>query len=259
MNEHWVSYLPKENKREGAYSIGGTAGLKKYYVLMNWNKNIDSIFTLSHELGHSLNSYYTNKKQKIYTHNKIFYAEIASVANEVLTSVYLLEKYKNDKQMKLLILDNLIKDFFATTTRQIIFSNWEYEANKWVNSGEEFSVNKSLELYSKIKEKYTSIKSKKNDENTKKSDSIILRIPHFYHGNFYVYKYAIGQLVAFYVVNKILNNKKDFINQYINFLSSGNSKSPLETIKLLGFEFNDKCINESIQLLKKFIKEYKEL
>ncbi|MBR2857920.1 hypothetical protein IKE96_01770 [bacterium] len=117
--------MPKENKQTGAYSIGGTKGLNKYFISMNYDSTIQSIFTLVHELGHSMNSYYFGQTQKIYQDTAIFYAEIASITNEMFLNHYLLKKHDNDKEMKIMILDEMIGGFFNTTSRQIVFSNFE--------------------------------------------------------------------------------------------------------------------------------------
>jgi oligoendopeptidase F len=139
--------LAKPGKQQGAYSIGGTKGLSKYYISMNFDHTIRSVSTIAHELGHSLNSYYINKKQKIYNEVSIFYAEIASIVNEMLLSYYLLDKYKKDVEMSKLILDELINNFFSTVSRQIIFSNTEYELNKLVNNSQPFTKENIKQIY----------------------------------------------------------------------------------------------------------------
>jgi oligoendopeptidase F len=97
---------------------------------MNYDKTFNSLKTLVHELGHSINSYYVNKNQKIYTSVSIFYAEIASITNEVLLSYYLLKKYKDNEKFKIMLYDEMLGNFFNTTTRQVVFSNFEYIANQ---------------------------------------------------------------------------------------------------------------------------------
>jgi oligoendopeptidase F len=114
---------------------------------MNFDRTIRSVSTIAHELGHSLNSYYINKKQKVYCEVAIFYAEIASIVNEMLLSYYLLEKYKTDNEMKKMILDEMISNFFSTVSRQIIFSNTEYELNKLVNESQPFTKENIKNIY----------------------------------------------------------------------------------------------------------------
>jgi oligoendopeptidase F len=246
--------LPKQNKQTGAYSIGGTRGLRKYYVSMNFDKTIRSISTVAHELGHSMHSLYTNKHQTIYTSTSIFYAEIASIVNEALLSYYFLDHYKNDKELCKLILDELIRGFFATTSRQIVFSNFEYEANKLVNESKPFTKEVIKDLYLEMIDKYQGInaieKSKISKQPYSYGYSTIFRISHFYAGNFYVYKYAIGQIVALLIADKIYHGDKKTINKYFEFLSSGDSKSPIDTIKILGIDLYDK---KNYQLVKQII------
>jgi oligoendopeptidase F len=242
-NERWISWMPKPGKQQGAYSIDGTKGLSKYYISMNFDNSIRSVSTIAHELGHSMNSLYINKKQDIYTDVSIFYAEIASITNEMLLSYYLLDKYRNDFEMSKMILDEMINNFFATVSRQIIFSNTEYLLNEYVNESKPFTKEAVKQIYLTMIDKYQGIaqdmKNKIHQEPYSFSQSTILRIPHFYAGNFYVYKYAIGQIVAINVAYKIHKGDKNTISKYFDFLSSGSSLSPLDTIKLLGVDLND--------------------
>ena len=261
-NERWISWLPKENKLTGAYSIGGIKGLDKFYILMNFDGTMNSVETITHELGHSMNSYYSSKVQEVYVDTRIFYAEIASIATETLLILYLLNKYKNDQKMVNFYLKRLFDNFFASTTRQIEFSNFEYEANKMINNMEPFTADTAKKLYLSMLQKYEKLSKQKVVKFAKKEPykfylSTILRIPHFYAGNFYVYKYAIGQICGLIVAYKIYNGDKDMLNNFIKFLSSGCSLSPLDTIKLLGIDLNDKKPYQQVKeialnLLKKF-------
>lgn len=240
--ERWVSFLPNPNKQTGAYSIGGIKGLRKYYVSMNFDNTINSLYTLVHELGHSINSYYINQHQKVYAGNSIFYAEIASITNEMLLSHYLLKQNENNIDKKIMILDELISGFIATTSRQIIFSNFEWIANDWVNNGSDFVYENIESTYLKLMVEYLGISDVKKYESLPYLYTLVtpLRISHFYIGNFYVYKYAIGQIAAMIVADRIKNNDNDMKNKYFQFLSSGNSLNPIETIKILGIDFSDK-------------------
>jgi oligoendopeptidase F len=230
--------MPQKGKYSGAYSIGGTRGLDKYYILMNFDKTLVSVNTIIHELGHSMNSYYINKKQKVYADVSIFCAEVASICNETLLALHLLKKYQNDKNIRKEILVNTIREFFSTTTRQIIFSNFEYEAVECINKGAPLTKESIIEIYKSMIEKYEGKKIKKKGKPYEYSYSTIMRIPHFYSGNFYVYKYAIGQIVGLYVASKIFNGDEEMKKKYFDFLSSGESLSPHDTIKLLGIDLN---------------------
>lgn len=260
-DERWISWLPKPNKHSGAYSIGGTKGLKKYYISMNYDSTIQSLYTAAHELGHSLHSYYFNKHQKLYCSCSIFYAEIASITNEMILSFYLLDNLKSNKE-KLFILDEIITGFFSTTTRQIIFSNFEYEMINKLENNLPITDKTIFETYNKMIEKYTltKINKKYEKEPYKFSQSTILRIDHFYVGNFYVYKYAIGQICALIAASRIWNGDKNFLNKYFEFLKSGSSKSPIDTIKILGIDFSDEKVwNECELFIKKLINEYNSI
>ncbi len=239
--ERWISFLPNPNKQTGAYSIGGIKGLRKYFISMNFDNTINSLYTLVHELGHSINSYYIVKNQKVYVGNSIFYAEIASITNEMLLSHYLLKKHENNVDKKIMILDELISGFIATTSRQVIFSNFEWIANEWVNNGDNFVYENIESTYLKLMQEYLGIKNINKYESIPYLYSLItpLRISHFYIGNFYVYKYAIGQIAAVIVANKIANNDQEMKKKYFEFLSSGNSLNPIDTIKILGIDFDD--------------------
>ena len=261
-DEKWISWLPKKNKLTGAYSMGGIKGLNKYYILMNFDGTMGSVETITHELGHSMNSYYSCKKQKVYVDTQIFYAEIASIATETLLILYLLNKYKNDKVMTNFYLKRLLDNFFASTTRQIEFSNFEYEANRMINNMQPFAADTAKDLYLQMLKKYENLSDSKiakfKKEPYKHYLSTILRIPHFYAGNFYVYKYAIGQICGLIVAYKIYNGDKNMLKRFINFLSSGSSLSPLDTIKLLGIDLNTKKPYDDVkQIIKQLLVKFK--
>jgi oligoendopeptidase F len=248
--------MPKKNKYTGAYSIGGAQGLKKYYILMNFDNTYDSVSTLAHELGHSMNSLYYNNEQKIYADTTIFTAEIPSILNEVLLAMYMIKNTK-DKTLVNIYIKELCDNFFGCTTRQIIFSNFEYEANKLVNEGKPFTAESLKKIYVEMKNKYTVSTKKDYKKPYSYALSTIFRINHFYHGNFYVYKYAIGQIVAICLANKIINKEKGILDKFYKFLKSGTSKSPIETIKILGIDLNSpSTYNESINFINKLLKLY---
>ncbi len=261
-NERWISWLPKKNKLTGAYSIGGIKGLDKFYILMNFDGTMGSVETITHELGHSMNSYYSCKAQDVYVDTRIFYAEIASITTETLLILYLLNKYKNDKTMTNFYLKRLLDNFFASTTRQIEFSNFEYEANKMINNMQPFATNTIKNLFLQMLKKYENLSDIKLSEFKKEPYkyylSTILRIPHFYAGNFYVYKYAIGQICGLIVAYKIYHGDKDMLNKFIKFLSSGSSLSPLNTIKILGIDLNTKKPYDDVkQIIKQLLGKFK--
>ncbi|MDR3163607.1 MAG: oligoendopeptidase F [Mycoplasmataceae bacterium] len=262
-DQQWISWLAKPNKHTGAYSIGGTKGLEAYYISMNFDNSLNSVSTIIHELGHSMNSYYTNLHQKIYTTNSIFCAEIASIVNEQLLYYCLLDKYQADKKMKLYVLDKMLSNFFATTTRQIIFSNFEFIMNEKINNNEPFTKETILKTYQAMVQKYQGFINDEQKSFNKEPYvyglSTIFRISHFYVGNFYVYKYAVGQIVAIIVADAIYHGDQTMLKKYFQFLSSGSSLSPLNTIKLLNIDLTSpKVFRDAKQIVCSWIKKFKQ-
>lgn len=262
-DENWISWLPKPGKQTGAYSIGNAEGLSKYYISMNFDGTLRSVYTIVHELGHSMHTLKILEKQKLYTSVSIFYAEISSIANEMLLNHFLLKKYNSDPKMKVLILQEMINNFFATTTRQIMFSNFEYEVNNKINNGEQFGSETAFSIYADMHKKYLNYSDSKVKElltkpSLRKSLSIILSVPHFYTGILYVYKYAIGQVAAIIATKRIINNEPKALENFNRFLESGNSLPPLETINLLNVDLTTpKAWEEAHEIVSGWIKELK--
>ena len=258
--ENWISYFPKENKQQGAYTVGDTLGLNIFPISLDYDQTISSVYTLTHEIGHAFHAYWSSKYQKVNSENEIFYSEIPSIANEVILSYSLMNKYKN-KKIYLLVLDEMICNFFDTVIRQTVFSNFEYIFSKKIAEQKFISYDEIEKIYGKLLEKYYLTKT---DKKINKSLVSILRIDHFYAGNFYVYKYVIGQIIGFICAQKLINNENNFLNKYFNFLASGSSLSPLDTIKLLGFNLKDneiwlQCFKNISSLVDLYEKEYKKL
>ncbi len=256
--ERWISWLPSPTKHTGAYSIGGTKGLDKFFISMNFDETLRAVYTLAHELGHSLNSYYCNKEQDIYVGTSIFYAEVSSITNEMFMNFYLLDKNQDNPKAKLSILDEMISNFIATTTRQVIFSEFEYKSNEIINKSEPFSYEVVEKLYKDISAEY--VESSVDYEKDPYFYSLItpLRIPHFYVGNFYVYKYAIGQIAAVLIAHRIKSNPENKAKLF-SFLSSGNKLSPLETIKLLGINLEeDEAWTEAYNIFESWVSEFEK-
>lgn len=263
-NEKWISFLPKKGKQNGAYSIGGTKGLSKYYILMNFDKTYSSVTTLAHELGHSLNSYFIHKKQDLYCSLSIFYAEIASITNEILLNYHVLAKNKNNKNLQLKIYDEMITNFFACTTRQIMFSQTEKWIIEAIENNKPIGANELKELYANTFVKYANFSEKEKNKLLSKDNgerlSVIFRLSHFYYGIFYVYKYSLGLVAAIICAEKIYNKEEGFLNKYFEFLSSGSSLSPIETIKLLGIDLtSNEPWEKALKIVEKWILAYKKL
>ncbi len=230
VKERWIDKYPNKNKENGAFSWG--AYRKKPVLLMNFIGDTHSLFTLAHELGHSIHSYYSNQNQKYcqagYT---IFIAEIASTVNEMLLIKYLLNKTE-DRNEKIFYIDYFLSNFKATILRQTMFSEFEYFAHDTFEKGEPISAEVLNNFYYNLNKKYF-------------GDDVVLideikfewsRIPHFYN-DFYVYKYATGMISAIYFVDNIIPN--NYVN-YINLLKSGSTKDPISLLLDAGVNLKDK-------------------
>lgn len=261
-NENWISWLPKENKMTGAYSIGGVKGLDKFYILANYDNTMNGVETIAHELGHSMHSYFSTKCQKVSCEIEIFYAEIASICVETLLLLYLSNKYKKNKALVNFYTDRIFSGFFAATTRQVIFSNFEFKANELINNKQQFDAKTLKKIYLDLITEYEGLNNKAvkkiETEPYNKSLVTILRIPHFYYGSFYVYKYAIGQICGLIMANKIYQGDTKARDSFIKFLSSGSSLSPLKTIRILGIDLTKaKPYNEVKDILKNLLRRFK--
>lgn len=263
-DENWISWLSSKNKMSGAYTIGNTKGLNKYYILMNFDKTFNSILTASHELGHALNAYYSNKEQDIYYENEIFDAEIPSTVNEILVSLYLLKNNKDNHQMVLKIYYELISNFFSSTTRQLMFSYTEKSIIDMIDNNLPVDANEIKKIYANSYKFFMGLSDKQVKKiltrNNGQDLSLIFRISHFYDGTFYVYKYSIGMIIGILSAIKIFEGDKEFLDKYFLFLSTGSSIKSIDKIKLLGFDLTKSDVwLKAKRIIKKWIEEYKKI
>lgn len=232
-NERWIDVDEKPNKRSGAYSI--SAFDSHPYVLLNYQPTTHDVFTIAHEMGHSIHSYYSNKTQPYAKADyKIFVAEVASTVNEVLLVKYLISKAKDKKQEKFL-LSYLMEMIRTTLFRQTQFAEFEEFAHSSVEKG--IPLTKDL-----LNEKYLELNKKYYGDAVISDNEISYewaRIPHFYRA-FYVYKYSTGIISALAIAERILNEGQPAIDDYFNFLKSGNSNGPVELLKIAGVDLTDK-------------------
>lgn len=252
--QRWIDYHYVDSKRSGAYSIGGSYGLEKKYILMNFDFTINSVHTLGHELGHSLHSYYSDKHQDYHNSSyPIFLAEIASIFNELMVDDYLL-KNQDDDSFKFEILFQKISTFISTVQRQVIWADYESVLYSKIDSGEPISsYDAFVGIYRQILQKYNP-----NDPlNDEKPLIYSVIVPHYYYG-YYVYKYAIGYLVANVFFQKYKKEGKKALDNYIeNFLSKGGSDWPSELLKNAGVDLGDSSIyTEAFALFESQIDEY---
>ena len=245
-----IDVYPKDKKRSGAYQWG-TYGVLPY-VSLNYENNIDSVSTFAHEMGHAMHTYYSDLNQDfLYASYPIFLAEIASTVNEVLLSNYLIKNAENKDEKEYHLIDFLDK-FKATVYRQIMFAEYEDTIHEKYEKGESLTKDLLCEIYYKLNKKHFS-PAVKVDKEIQYEWS---RIPHFYT-SYYVYKYATGFISALIIADKI-ENDETFKDKYIKFLSSGNTKYPLELLKDLGIDITDEKVlnrafdlfNEKLELLK---------
>lgn len=226
-DERWIDVCETNGKRSGAYSIGvyGTHP----FVLLNYQPTTHDVFTIAHEMGHSLHSWFSNKNQPYAKSDyKIFVAEVASTVNEVLLLKYLLHNSQDKKLKKYLL--NYYMDMIRTTLfRQTQFAEFEQKAHEMAEAGEPLNKDNLSELYYELNRRYY------GDAVTYDREIAIewARIPHFYR-SFYVYKYATGITSAIAIANRILRGEKDALKNYFSFLSGGCSTDPVSLLKTAG-------------------------
>lgn len=252
-SKRWIDKYPNIAKASGAYSSGSYT--TNPFILLNFQGELNDVSTLAHELGHSVHSYYSRHNNPYqYSQYKIFVAEVASTVNELLLSKYLLNN-SNDNFEKLNILNRLIELYRTTIYRQTMFASFEKKIYDLEANGEILTPDIINNEYYKLNQKYFG--------NDAVVDELIKyeweKVPHFYY-NFYVYKYATGLSAATAIVNKILNNEKDAVKNYIEFLKTGGRDYPVNELKIAGVDINDKkVIEDSIETFKDLLLQFKEL
>lgn len=228
-DERWVDWIENQGKRSGAYSSG--AYLTNPYILMNWQDTINNLYTLVHELGHSVHSYYTRTTQPfVYGDYSIFLAEIASTTNENLLTDYLLKKYDEPK-IRAYIINHFLDGVKGTVFRQTQFAEFEH----LIHQADQDGIALTADF---LTEKYFALNKKYYGEDMVYDEAIgyeWARIPHFYF-NYYVYQYATGFSAASTLSKKILTEGQPAIDAYINYLKAGCSDYPIEVLKKAGID-----------------------
>lgn len=254
LDSRWVDVLENKGKRSGAYS-SGTYGTNPF-VLMNWQDNIDNLFTLAHEFGHSMHSYYTRKNQPYpYASYSIFVAEVASTCNEELLFDYLI-KNTDDEQQKIYLLNHWLDGFRSTVFRQTMFAEFEHTIHLLDQNGEPLTADKLTEIYYDLNKKYFG-------EEMTVDEEIGLewaRIPHFYY-NYYVYQYATGKSAATALSKQILEEGQPAVDRYINhFLKAGCSDFPINVLKAAGVDMESpEPIRKACQVFEEKLHELETL
>ncbi|NUM54584.1 MAG: oligoendopeptidase F [Candidatus Hydrogenedentes bacterium] len=226
----WADRYENKGKRSGAFSSGGYIGPP--YILMNYRPDtIDSMFTLAHEAGHSMHTYFSAKHQPFqYYGYTIFVAEVASTFNEQLLNKYLLDRAK-DRKSRAFLINKEIDEIRGTLVRQTMFAEFEKVLHAIAEAGEPLTLDRIRLEYRKLLDRYFGPRFTIDDELSLEG----LRIPHFYHA-FYVYKYATGISAAIALSQRVLNGGPKERDQYLNFLKSGGSKFPLDLLRDAGVD-----------------------
>lgn len=250
----WVDVRENQGKRSGAYS-SGTYGTNPY-ILMNWQDNVNNLFTLAHEFGHSVHSYYSRNNQPyVYGNYSIFVAEVASTTNEALLNHYLLQT-TTDKNKRLYLLNNYLETFRGTIFRQTMFAEFEHLIHKKAQEGIALTADSLTEWYYELNQKYFG------------PDMVIdeevglewARIPHFYY-NYYVFQYATGLSAAAALSKQIIDEGQPAVDRYIGkFLKAGSSDFPIEVLKAAGVDMNaKKPIEDAMKVFEEYLTEMENL
>ena len=252
-DEKWIDVFENKGKRSGAYSSGSYDS--NPYILMNYQEGIESMYTLIHELGHSLHSYLTNTHQPyVYSHYSIFLAEIASTTNENLLTAYLLDKYPQ-KDIQLYVINHFLDGVKGTIFRQTQFAEFEHAIYTKDAKGEPLTADALNQLYQELNQKYYG-----PDVN---SDSAIevewARIPHFYF-NYYVFQYATGFSAATALAQAILDGEEGALDKYLDYLKAGNSQYPIEVMKIAGIDMTKKdYIEKALDVFEKRLDQFENI
>ena len=249
----WIDVYPTENKSSGAFSSGNLRNVHPY-VLLNHNDNLSDTFTIAHELGHSMHSYYSNTNQPAPKSDySLFVAEVASTCNEAVMMRYLLEQFKDDKKAQAYLLNHFLEQFRTTVFRQTMFAEFEYIAHTMAEQGQPLTKDALTKVYYDLNKLYYG--------GVCEVDSLIgnewLRIPHFYR-SFYVYVYATGLCAAVSLSERILNEGESAVADYRKFLSAGCSVPPIEALKLAGIDMSKpEPIRAAMKVFKETLEKFK--
>lgn len=254
INSRWVDVKENKGKRSGAYSSGSYG--TNPYILMNWQDNVDNLFTLAHEFGHSVHSYYTRSSQPyVYGDYSIFVAEVASTTNEALLNDYLV-KTTEDDQERIYLLNHWLDGFRGTVFRQTMFAEFEHLIHKMDQEGEALTADRLTEVYYELNRKYYG----EDVAEDKEIGMEWARIPHFYY-NYYVFQYATGFSAATALSKGILEEGQPAIDRYINeFLKAGSSDYAIEVLKKAGVDMaSPEPVEEACKVFEEKLNELEEL
>ena len=247
--ERWIDVLENEGKQGGAYS-SGVYGVHPY-MLLNWSSRLTDVFTLIHEMGHSMHTWYSDHEQTFFNSRyKIFVAEVASTTNEILLLEYLLGKAESKNERAYLI-NHYLETFKGTMFRQTMFEEFERKTNAMAEQGIPLTADALSETYLELNKQYFG--------EDMVSDPLIAyewaRIPHFYL-NFYVYQYATSFAASVAIAHRILEEGQPMVDRYISFLKSGCTEDPVSLLKKAGVDLTTgKPIDEALAVFEKAVEE----
>ena len=253
LENRWIDIYPNKGKKGGAYSWGCYDS--QPFILLNYTKNLDSVFTLIHEMGHSIHSYYSRTAQDYaYSDYKIFVAEVASTCNECLLMHDLLEK-TTDKEQRKYLLNHYLDSFKGTLFRQTMVAEFEENAHEYCAQGKPLTAEALSQMYLELNQKYFGPDMEKDEEIAYEW----MRIPHFYTP-FYVYQYATGYSAAVALSAKILKEGKPAVDAYMSFLKGGESKDPIDLLKMAGVDMTtEKPVADALALFGELVTELETL
>ena len=252
-NEGWIDVYENEGKRSGAYSWGAYG--THPYVLLNYQDNLNNVFTLAHEMGHALHSYHSDEAQDyIYAGYKIFVAEVASICNEALLIRYLLDHSKDDTE-KAYLLNYFLEQFRSTLFRQTMFAEFEKIAHAKSEAGEPLTAEVLCDIYYHLNKQYFG-------DDIVVDEEIALewaRIPHFYTP-FYVYQYSTGFSAAIAISSKILKGEPGIVEKYKKFLSGGSSLDCIDFLKICDVDMTTKePVEEALKVFESTLEEFSKI
>ncbi len=251
--ERWIDVVENEGKRGGAYS-SGVYGVHPY-MLLNYNDTLDDVFTLIHEMGHSMHTWYSEQHQSMLNAEyRIFVAEVASTTNEVLLLEYLLER-ASSREEKAYLINHYLENFKGTLFRQTMFEEFERKTCEMAEAGTPLTAQALSDVYYDLNRQYFG--------EDMVSDDLIryewCRIPHFYY-NFYVYQYATSFSAAVAIAHRILDEGAPMVEKYLTFLSSGCTQDPVSLLKIAGVDMTtSKPIDEALDVFADAIRRMEEL
>ena len=252
-DNRWIDVVENKGKRTGAYSSGGYD--TDPYILLNWQDGLEDLYTLVHEMGHSMHSYYTTHTQPyVYGDYPIFVAEIASTTNENLLTDYLL-KTEKDPQIRAFVLNHYLDGFKGTIFRQTQFAEFEQWIHEQDASGKSLTADSISKFYGDLNKQYYGPAIYNDDEIAMEW----MRIPHFYY-DFYVYQYATGFAAATTLSQRIEDDDPAHTEAYLNFLKSGSSAYPIETMQKAGVDMTQRAyLEKAFKVFEERLNELEKL